>query len=163
MFFLIFKLPLWIFRNFQNFENYFILEYFWFILGSEIFRYISLIEKKLQHFKNPYNLIFLTLIEKFALPANFQTAISWELIEQMTSNFQCFRFLLIWTKYPKLSEFWMGRLGNFWKFGSFDMEWPIYIHMGVSVYWPISVLLCACVCMCVISNQSISTLCIRPQ
>ena len=57
LFFLIFKLPL---RIFQNFQNYFFLEYFWFILGSQIFRYASLIEKMLQHLKNPY-IIFLTL------------------------------------------------------------------------------------------------------
>ena len=58
--------------------------------GFEVF-----IEKKLQHLKNPYNLIFLTLIEKFILPANFQMAILQELIEQMTSNFKCFGFSLI--------------------------------------------------------------------
>ena len=60
----------------QKFSKLFFLEYFWFILGSQIFRYVSLIEKKLQYLKNPYNLIFLTLIKKFALPANFQMAIS---------------------------------------------------------------------------------------
>ena len=37
----------------------------------------------------------------------------------------------------------------------------IYIYMGVSVYWPLSVLhvfVCACVCVyvCVISNESTS-------
>ena len=58
--------------------------------GFEVF-----IEKKLQHLKNPYNLIFLTLIEKFILAANFQMAILQELIEQMTSNFKCFGFSLI--------------------------------------------------------------------
>ena len=83
------------FQKFSKFSKLFFPRVFLVYIRIPNIQLCQFNKKKFQHRKNPYNLIFLTLIEKFDLPANFQTAISKELIEQMTSNFQRFSFSLI--------------------------------------------------------------------